>query len=98
VCLQVLATTAAIAITATVLHSSVTGAGAIILGGGMALSSTAVAMQVPQDGLASGILALALALILILILILNLIHPPDNFRAPQEGLAPGTVASTLILP
>jgi len=49
-----LATTAAIAITATVLHSSVTGAGAIILGGGMALSSTAVAMQVLQDRAETG--------------------------------------------
>ena len=54
VCSQVLATTAAIAITATLLHSSVPGAGAIILGGGMALSSTAVAMQVLQDRAETG--------------------------------------------
>ncbi len=51
---KVLATTAAIAVTAMLLHSGVPGAGAIILGGGMALSSTAVAMQVLQDRAETG--------------------------------------------
>lgn len=43
--MQVLASTAAIAATVTAL-AAVHGPGAIILGGGLALSSTAVAMQV----------------------------------------------------
>lgn len=51
--LQVIATLAAVAGTAMVL-TGVGGPGAVILGGGLALSSTAVAMQVLQDRGESG--------------------------------------------
>lgn len=53
VALQVVATLVAVAGTAMAL-ANVSGPGAVILGGGLALSSTAVAMQVLQDRGESG--------------------------------------------
>ncbi len=53
VTLQVVATLVAVAGTAMAL-ANVSGPGAVILGGGLALSSTAVAMQVLQDRGESG--------------------------------------------
>ncbi|KAA6420736.1 MAG: K(+) efflux antiporter chloroplastic-like [Trebouxia sp. A1-2] len=78
---QVVATLVAVAGTAMAL-ANVSGPGAVILGGGLALSSTAVAMQVLQDrgesGSRHGRATFADLAVVVLLMLIPLLAPSDN--------------------
>lgn len=86
VCIQFALTLSAVAVTASV-AAGVSGPAAIILGGGLALSSTAVAMQVLQDrgetGSRHGRATFA-------ILLLQVLSPMHCVVGAMAGTAPST--------
>lgn len=92
---QVLVTTVAIAFTAMQL-SNVAGPCAIILGGGLALSSTAVAMQVLQDRSETGtrhgratfsVLLFQDLAVVVLLMLIPLLAPSDSGAAGMSQIA-----------